>query len=168
VTHLIVRADHGIRVILRLMGGKPDITRRSIGEWAAAGEPAQLLAASRRYQWLERRLRERLPPELADHCQVARIRARQLVLLADDPAWHTRLRLQAEQVREIANDLLTEPVDAVVIRTRPPGPGRGGQGQRKRCKLSEHARHCLENTAETVSDPELSSILRRLATKHQS
>ena len=140
--------------------------KRSIGEWAAAGEPARLLAMSRHYRLLEQRLRQRAPPELADHLQVARIRDRQLVLLADDPAWHTRLRVQSERLRQIANELLAEPVDAVVIRTRPPRQTRT-RGSSKRTALSEHARDCLANTAATVSDPELSGILRRMAAKRK-
>ena len=149
------------------MGNKPNTDQRSIGEWAATGEPARLLKTSRGYQALQQRLRQRLPPELGDHFQVARIRNRQLVLLADDPAWHTRLRMQAERLRRGANELLAEPVDAVVIRTRPPGRRPGQQGKRKRRELSEHARRCLKGTANAVSDPELSATLRRLADNHR-
>ena len=151
--------------MLRSMSHKRADDTRSIGEWAAEGDPSRLLAASRRYRQLEQRLRQRLPPELADHFQVARIRDRQLVLLADNPAWHTRLRMQAERLREIADELLDEPLDAVVVRTRPAGSRPGARSTRGRTGLSQHARHCLQGTAASVSDPELSATLQRIVKK---
>ena len=100
-----------------------------------------------------------LPSAIRPHCLGARLDEDTLVVLADSAAWATRLRYEVPRVLDQfgARNLRIRVVPAD---KQPPDKARAQPS------LPAEAAKALEQTAETVDDPELATVLRRLA-KHR-
>lgn len=62
------------------------------------GEVADLVTQTRRLRQLTRLVRAELDSGLADHCQIAGFRPPALTLVADTPAWASRLRFRSKSL----------------------------------------------------------------------
>jgi hypothetical protein len=80
---------------------------------------AALVEQARRLEAWDRRLRAILPPRLANECRLANVRKRQLVFLAQSPAWASKLRLLSRQLLDEANNLGLEVQRLTVKVARP-------------------------------------------------
>lgn len=105
-------------------------------------------------------LTEQLPAAIRSHCVAARRDGDTLIVLADSPVWATRLRYALPR---IMRDL---PVRNLRVRVAPTAetPRRPRKGVPK---LPESAAAALEHTADSLDDPELSAVLRRIASHRQ-
>ena len=108
---------------------------------------------------LDRRLRDLLPPPLSEHCRVANVRGRSLIVHVDSAAWATQLRFLASQ---LAPTLLGREDAQLRVKIHPPDsvptPPR-----RTVARPSATAAAELERTAERFRDDPLGRSLRRLA-----
>jgi hypothetical protein len=123
----------------------------------------RLRSLAERAQWLDildRQLRQSLPPELANRCRLANVRAGRLVFLVDAAALSTRLRLHTPPLLEAARKAGLE-VTALTVKvaTMQPVP----PDATPRTPLSPAAGRSLRATADSITDPELRAQLLRLA-----
>ena len=128
---------------------------------------ARLCRQASAYQRLGDQVRQLLPAELAEHCGVACIDNRELVLTAPTPAWAARIRMHASQ---LLDDLQADcenrdgntPIpdyDRIAVRIVPPSIEKADPQQRR--SLSPAARKALTGLAETTRNPELAAVIRR-------
>jgi hypothetical protein len=114
-------------------------------------------------QCLNRLVREYLPAPLNQHCQVANIRDRQLILIADSSAWATMLHYQADDLLQyLKQQPGLEHICNIRTRTRPqfnhssdikPSPD----------QFSHQTAALIGNLADSMSNPALKKALQRLA-----
>jgi hypothetical protein len=132
-----------------------------------SGPLMQLLARARVLAALDRQLKHLLEVPLRDHCQVLALHDRQLVVAADSPAWAARLRFHSPQLaRKLSRDLPV-PVRSVRIRVLPvsgeaPPAGHPATVRRR----GPEGKRALLQAVQTVSDPELKTALRNLASHY--
>lgn len=108
-------------------------------------------------------LRRALPADLAAHLVGAQQRDAELLIVADGPAWATRLRFLEPELKAALDARTRRVVRRVVVRVGPPpAPPRPAAPPPSR-PLSPAARAALEAGAAQVSDPRLAAALRRLA-----
>lgn len=129
---------------------------------------AKAIHRGKKLQQLSRWVQGVLDPELGNHCQVLNLRGRSLLLATDATVWATRLRyqipmlLQALQQHESLKEL-----SDIQIRVSPINAAPTKQTKRP-LALSADSAHCLQQCAETISDPALSQALQRLAARRRS
>ncbi len=127
------------------------------GVLASILERAQWLAA------IDASLRRCLPSGLADHCQLANIDGRKLVMLVNSPVWKSKLRIESERLLATAAALGLN-ADELVIKVMQSLPS---QPTAQSTPLSKTARDTLRTAANSVSDPELRAQLLALASVAQ-
>lgn len=124
---------------------------------------AALLAGIERNATLLRAIRRALPPPLDAHCLHAALERGALTLVADSPVWSSRLRFF---VPELERALSTRygSIDSCRIRIQPVAqPTAPGSSSQSRRRLSaKTVKHLLE-TAADMEDPDIATVLRRLA-----
>ncbi len=108
-----------------------------------------------------RRLQQGLPESLRGQWRLARLDEVEIVVVAESPAWATRLRYAGPQIQEAAARLTGVRPRRVTVRIAP-------AADRPRCHQpphppGEHARAAIRAAAETMDDPRLREALRRLA-----
>ncbi|SEP60517.1 hypothetical protein SAMN05421693_1027 [Ectothiorhodospira magna] len=118
---------------------------------------------------LTRDIKTLLPPGPREHCWVSGIQAGVVTLVTDSGVWATPLRyrqrdilarlqrehgIQARTIRIRVRPAVTPP--ATTSRLQPPEP------------LTTKARQALLGAANTVTDPELGQVLRRLAMRRHT
>lgn len=109
-------------------------------------------------------LRRALPADLAAHLGAAHLRDATLVLVADGPAWATRLRFLEPELKAALDARTRRVVRRVQVRVGPPPVSRAAPARPPVARpLSPAARAALESGAAGVADPELAATLRRLA-----
>ncbi|MCG6886195.1 MAG: DUF721 domain-containing protein [Proteobacteria bacterium] len=123
-----------------------------------------MVTQTRRLGHLTRLLRSELDSALANHCQVASFRPPALAIVADSPAWATRLRFQgktlAQQLKRKHKEFQRLEYIEVRIypsrlqpRSAPPSPRR----------ISHAAASNIISVAESLDDTPLKEALLRLA-----
>ncbi len=126
------------------------------------------LKHARHLERLNRVLGEHLDPMLAQHCQLANIRADTAVLQADSPVWAAKLRYQIPAILELLNaaDFIAELTHSrlthIQLRVQPvyqhyTGPTLSGP------YLSSRSAELLRSVADTTPDPRLKRALSRLS-----
>lgn len=116
------------------------------------------------HQSLLDRVRLKLPPELAGHCQAAVPDGNRITLYTDSPAWASRLRyLAAELESELGTGGRTVSQVRVRVLAMPPAETSLKLPEHKAKRLSEENRRLLLKVAEGLSEPTLRAALRRLA-----
>jgi hypothetical protein len=139
-----------------------------------SGQLAGLMATARRLEAVERALDGILDPGVRDHVHAARLERGILTLLADSPAWATRLRYLAPVLREQLDGPLRETLTEVRIHARPiDRPIDRSDSARahaqhpgappRQAQLSADAAAVLESVAAATADPALRASLRRIA-----
>jgi hypothetical protein len=123
-----------------------------------------ILHHCRQLHGLNALLGEILGAELAAHCHLANIRDNTLVLAADSAAWATRCRYLAPQLlQKIRSNRDLSGIDNIRVKiTTPPSPADTSHSIR-RAYMSETTSECINQCAESIDDPHLSSALRQLA-----
>lgn len=132
------------------------------------GEVADLVTQTRRLRQLTRLVRTELEGGLAGHCQVAGFRPPALTLVADSPAWATRLRFQSKPLvrqlkRKYKEFQALEYIEVRIYPSRlqpksPPPPAR---------RISRAAADNIVAMAESIGDEPLREALLKLA-RHAS
>jgi len=110
-------------------------------------------------------LRRALPADLAAHLSAAHLRDATLIVVADGPAWATRLRFLEPELKAALDARTRRVVRRVAVQVGPPtatlrsAPATPPPSR----PLSAAAREALEAGAAKVADPKLAAALRRLA-----
>ena len=126
----------------------------------------QLLARARVLAILDRQLRSLLEAPLRDHCQVLALRDRELVVAADSPVWAARLRFHSRQLARQLSRHHSVPVHTVRIRARPIRGETTPARQLPVRRGGPEGKRALLQAVHTVSDPELKTALRNLASHY--
>jgi hypothetical protein len=108
-------------------------------------------------------LRRALPADLAAHLSAAHLRDATLIVVADGPAWATRLRFLEPELKAALDARTRRVVRRITVRVGPPPPPPRPAAPPPARPLSAAARAALEAGAAEVSDPKLAAALRRLA-----
>lgn len=87
------------------MQSPPDNPFRALNELANEDGLRQVVERARALAGLDQKLRQSLPPALAEHCCLANVHADRLVFLVDSPVWKTSLRLHAQTLMDAAAEL---------------------------------------------------------------
>ena len=119
-----------------------------------------LLDRSRILQDLDRQLRQRLPPTLAEQVRLGNVRGERIVFVASSAAWASRLRMEQTTILRLARTLGV-PARLLTIKvvplTAPP------QEPTAAAALSAVAAQHLRAAAGALSDPELREQFLALA-----
>lgn len=122
----------------------------------------QLFAQAKVLQRLQTRLESRLPPQLAQHCQVAALEQGVLTLHTDSPAWAAKLRfLTADLLHIFENDSATGGIKTIRVKARPPETSPHTNQQAPR--MSPQTARFLRDVADTLDNSELRAALIRLS-----
>lgn len=115
---------------------------------------------------LEQLLTECLPADCRSHCRVAGIDGETLILIADSPAWRSRIHFSARQIIGHFNQLDKFSLTRLKIRVGRPEPE--GPPRRRRTPGDEPSpavARGFEQLADEVDDEHLAQSLRRLAAR---
>ena len=126
--------------------GRSDALRRLA---AAVARQRALLAAGT----------DAVPRDLAAHCVAATLEGTELTLLADSPAWATRLRYLGGDLRRRLRGRWR--VEAVTVQVAPPRQPPAASG--RRVVLSATAADAIAEAAAGIADPALRQALLRLS-----
>jgi hypothetical protein len=127
----------------------------------SSGIVHNLLSQAQDLRLLLTRVRKHLPPPLDGHCLAALVKKRQLILFVDSPAWASRLRYYS---RDLKSQLLREGMRVerisirVMINDTPVQHKKPAAAKR----LSPDNASLIRQTAEGISDEDLSAALKRL------
>ncbi len=128
----------------------------------STGGLAELVAAAGRLEQVDAALAEVLDPAVRAHVRAIGLDGGILTLLADSPAWATRLRFLAPMLREELAGV--GPLERVAIVARPVSPERVLEPPvRQAASLSEETATLLESIADGIADSALSESVRRVA-----
>ncbi len=124
------------------------------------GNLGALLDRSKILQDLDRQLRQRLPPTLAEQVHLGNVRGERIVFVASSAAWASRLRMEQTTILRLARTLGV-PARMLTIKvvplTAPPQEPTAG------ATLSATAARHLRAAAGALSDPELREQFLALA-----
>ena len=124
------------------------------------GNLGALLDRSKILQDLDRQLRQRLPPTLAEQVHLGNVRGERIVFVASSAAWASRLRMEQTTILRLARTLGV-PARLLTIKvvplTAPP------QEPTAAAALSAVAAQHLRAAAGALSDPELREQFLALA-----
>jgi len=128
-----------------------------------------LIRRGRQLHGLRVLLGKLLGEELSAHCQLANIKGNTLVLAASSTAWATRVRYQTPQLlQKIRLDERFSGIGNIHVHITPPESSINAPRQIRRATMSEAAASCINQCAEGIDDPRLSSALQHLAKKKRS
>ncbi len=128
--------------------------------------PAHIRQQVTHLRVLEDALRDCLPAECCSHCRVAGIFGETLLLVADSPAWRSRLHFYTDRIISHFNHLGKSPVHRVRIRVT---AGSGIQSPAPRrdppLRLPAEAARGFASLARDTDDRDLRRALERLASR---
>lgn len=117
---------------------------------------------------LDQRLKKHLPPGLQKHFELANVNKDIAVLLADSPAWATRLRYNIPAILDTFNNKLKiNPVKTIRIKVKKPIAYNSVVNKKPLVMTTKTARY-LSETAKNFHDPELQSAIKKLSTRRKS
>jgi len=119
---------------------------------------------AKKLEKLTRLIKASLPVNCQDHVQVSDIRDFQLILMTDSPAWSSRLRLYSQNMIQMLEEHTNIRVNRVRIKLRQP-QRHIEKPVRKLRYLKENTARMIQQTAETIDDPDLQHALENLAKK---
>ena len=105
-----------------------------------------------------------LPLDCHEHMQIADIRNNQLVILTDSPVWQTRLRLYSQTILEALHQHAGIKLNRVVLKLSPKKRIIPEKAPVYRT-ISEQNSSLIEQTANSVNDPDLQAALLKLSRK---
>lgn len=136
---------------------------RKASEWLrnCKGPARQLFETSHALHLLQEKIAKILPESLVSHVQVIQIKDDRLVLAADSAVWASQLRHRRSAILRHMTQPGQTALQRLEIKISPLYAPPLIRTIKRR--LPAQAGQHLELTARTVSDPELSAALRRLA-----
>jgi len=144
---------------------------RAITELLAAhfsGSLEQVIQRGKKLQQLTRWIQTLMDPELAAHLQVVNLRDSSLIVACDSTVWATRLRYE---IPALLHAMRKHPglSDLADIKIRiQPAEQRPLQQPKRHAKLSVDAANCVQQCAESISDPSLRGALEQLAKRSEA
>ena len=126
-----------------------------------------LAEAARRAGKLEQTLRRALPADLKPHLRGAHLRDATLVILADGPAWATRLRFLEPELKAALDARTRRDIRRVAVRVQLPDPAARPRTKPEPRALSAAASAALDASSARVKDPALAAALTRLARRRK-
>lgn len=128
-----------------------------------SGPLEQTIQRGKKLHQLTHWIHNLLPVDLAIHCHVLNLRNGSLIIACDSTVWATRLRYQIPALLEtLRRDAgLSDLVD-IQIRVQP-AEQPPMQRPKHHATLSGNAAYCVQQCAESISDPALRQALERLA-----
>jgi hypothetical protein len=131
---------------------------------AKKGDVAELVTHARQLGHLSSIVQAMLEPSVANHCQLAHFDGVRMVLIADTPAWASRLRYSIStllaQLKQYSNKF--HALTRIDVQVKPALPESPPPVTAQR-RLSAEAARCLAESAEVIEDPNLKQALLRLA-----
>jgi len=128
--------------------------------------PAHIRQQVTHLRVLEDALRDCLPADCCSHCRVAGIFGETLLLVADSPAWRSRLHFYSDRIISHFSNLGKSPVHRVRIRVAA-GAGIQPQPPAPRCdpplRLPAQAAQGFASLARATEDRDLRKALERIA-----
>jgi len=120
-----------------------------------------LIAETSRQARLLAQVKAEIPAPLDEHLLAVLLNARRLVIYTDSPAWCSRFRFVSRSLRErlLRKGLALDKVVVRVMIVASPLPARNRSAR----KLTADNAALLNQVADSISDPLLSSALQRLA-----
>ena len=111
-----------------------------------------------------------LPSPINLHVQLAHVHGSKLHVIADTPAWATKLRFMSAHIIPTLrkNIQYFQYVKEITISTRPVNSKEKQIKIRHSRCISSHAKDCLENMAEALENDDLKQSLLRLAKQHKN
>ena len=104
-----------------------------------------------------------LPPNLKDHCTVANIRNKQLIILAESATWATLLRYeQGNILAQLHQNPKYKVIEAIKIKLAPVEHASQVLFRRPRTPNPD-ARQAIHSLADSIEDEELRASITRLA-----
>ena len=103
-----------------------------------------------------------LPDNCRPHVQIAGIKDNCLVLIVDSPVWSSRIRLFSNNIMDILKQHKLTEVQQIRIRLSQVEPVKPEKVYEKR-HLDERSSKLIEQTADSIEDPELKQALHKLA-----
>jgi len=135
---------------------------RPITDFLAGKTPLNtLLSQDRANNEILEQVRKKLPATLAAHCLAALLRDQQLVIYVESSTWSSKLRFLSRNLcRDLQSDgfPVTKITARVFLKNRP-----AKKPKHTVRKLTSDNASLLNQTAETIADPELSAALKRLS-----
>lgn len=129
---------------------------------------AKAIHRGKKLQQLSRLIQTFLDPELAGHCHVLNLRGTSLLLATDATVWATRLRYQIPMLLQaLQQHASLKELKDIQIRVIPSNRATPPKQTKRPLALSVDSAHCLQQCAETISDPALSQALQRLASRRR-
>ncbi|HHM05392.1 MAG TPA: DUF721 domain-containing protein [Gammaproteobacteria bacterium] len=124
---------------------------------------AHLICHARRLDRITKLLAALLPQPLAGHCRAGNVVGTSLVIVSDSPVWAARLRfLTTELLTRLNEERDLPPLTRLRIKVVPPLQ-EPGLSPRPRLGLSPKAGAVINDAADCINNPKLSSALRRLS-----
>ena len=105
-----------------------------------------------------------LPLDCHSHIEVAGIKDNQLIILTDSPVWQTRLRMLSQSMLEALLSHTGIQLSSVKLKLTPPKRSIPEVKPASRI-LSQASAVVIEQTASSISDPELRKAMQRLSLK---
>lgn len=142
----------------------------SIGRYLRAGRSARiadLLQHAETLHALTVRVRNQLPPDLAEHCEVIGYGSKRLTLLTHSPVWAARLRFATA---DLGKRLALEGIPGIrrtEVRVIPAEMPREPDRRRRAAYLSAENARLVRQAASGVRDRKLAAALRRLAKRNK-
>lgn len=134
---------------------------------AKKGDVAELVTHARQLGHLSDIVQAILEPSLANHCQLAHFDGSRMVLVADTPAWASRLRFSINtllaQLKQYSNKF--HALSEIEVQVKPQLPSIPEPATRERVLTAEAAR-CLNESAEVIEDTALKQALLRLSKRY--
>ena len=111
-----------------------------------------------------RLIKASLPVSCQDHVNVSDVRDFQLILITDSPAWSARLRLYSKNMIQILEEHTDIKVNRVRIKLSQPKHLAQKPAIKTRY-LNKSSARLIQQTAESINDPDLQQALKNLAKK---
>ena len=130
---------------------------------------ADLVTKARFMGKLNQEFLKNIPTPINLHVQLAFINGSKLHVIADSPAWATKLRfMSAHLIPTLKKNIqYFQYVKELSITTRPVNTSHGKTTRPHPRYISKEAKNCLENMANGLDNEKLKRSLRRLANRHK-
>lgn len=123
-----------------------------------------LLERAQYLQNLTHILRENIDPVLSQHIALANLRVDTAIIVADSPAWLSKIRYLSPLILQILKQQHgLEHLINIEFKVQPPGEPIDVAQKARQINLSTSSTEALEGAADGISDPELADALRRLS-----
>ena len=128
---------------------------------------SKLVKQATKLDKLEHLLHACLPDNCRQHVRIAGIKNSDLVLMVDSPVWSSRIRLYSNHILDMLKQQNLAGVQHIRIRLSQAEPAQPERVFEKR-QLDADSSRLIEQTADSIDDPELKQALHKLAANKKS